>query len=346
MSCDLSEASIAESYQKILNREISWFVLGYGDTREKLFLYSKGLGDVEDLKKNLIDSIHYALLLYNDHLVYVLYVDENLSGVRRARTVVHGRSVSAFFEQIDVSLHITNLDNLTVEAVENAIKNKAGNAISEPKENGNLADIIASSAGTITGAYPSESNPSDIYPSETILSAGDHDTEDSNILFNPNSSAFNQSTPVFEEESTLPKELPAKINLEEEAKRKIQEAWQKRQSVRLQFTNLPDEDASQIMDYITVQGDGSYFWKRRWYVIRGETIYFYRDPIEKYPISCLDLGSGKVYVKECSIDTLIPNSFHLSIDKGETKDELLFFSDSNAQMQSAIKAIQSNSMSY
>lgn len=48
------------------------------DTREKLFLYQKGLGGVEELKEHMTDPILYALLHYKEQLVYIVFVDENL----------------------------------------------------------------------------------------------------------------------------------------------------------------------------------------------------------------------------------------------------------------------------
>ncbi|KAJ9048413.1 hypothetical protein DSO57_1035342 [Entomophthora muscae] len=110
MSCDISDPSISEAYKQVLDGEASWLLLGYMDTREKLFLYQKGHGGIDELREQMSDPILYALLHYKDQLIYIVYVDENLSGVRRARTVVHGRTVASFFDQHDVHVYLNKME--------------------------------------------------------------------------------------------------------------------------------------------------------------------------------------------------------------------------------------------
>ncbi|KAJ9048414.1 hypothetical protein DSO57_1035343 [Entomophthora muscae] len=147
--------------------------------------------------------------------------------------------------------------------------------------------------------------------------------------------------------STKPEVIPQKQELPEsqgllevEAKRKIQEAWKNRESVRMQFDHTEGAgEGSQLSGYITIQGGGCCFWKRRWFVLKGETLYFYRDPLDRYPVSCLDLGGAQVDITDSSLETLIPHCFKLSLRK-DAKDEVYqMFSDSDKQKSLAVAGI-------
>ncbi|CAG8659407.1 14253_t:CDS:2, partial [Ambispora leptoticha] len=55
MACDLSDPSIMRAYEKIISMQdtINWFILGYHDTRNKISLYSKGSGGLDEFGQNL-----------------------------------------------------------------------------------------------------------------------------------------------------------------------------------------------------------------------------------------------------------------------------------------------------
>lgn len=352
MTCDLSDPSIAEAYKQVLAGDVSWLLLGYMDTREKLFLYQKGDGGVDSLKEHMSDPILYALMHYKEHLVYVVYVDEKLSGVRRARTVVHGRTVASFFDQHDVHVYVNRLDNLTQEAIEQQVGNKGGSSVSDapaPIKNGS---IKSKELPIIPQEPPKEEHVTLPLISEPISlppnSNSSSKDKKSGAISSPESEATGFSESInfnIKTESSLNAESKeSKKLLEVEAKRKIQEAWKNRESVRIQFDHTKDQgNAAQLSGYITVQGGGCCFWKRRWFVLRGETLYFYRDPLDRYPVSCLDLGGTKLSVEQSSLETLIPHCFRLIISKDGGIDVYQFFSDSEKQKELAVAGILESS---
>jgi len=342
MTCDLSDPSIAEAYKQVLAGDVSWLLLGYMDTREKLFLYQKGDGGVDALKEHMSDPILYALMHYQDHLVYIVYVDEKLSGVRRARTVVHGRTVASFFDQHDVHVYVNRLDNLTQDAIEQQIGDKGGSNsldVSSPVNN-DTKEKVSRSPPQAQEAVEIKSPVENI---EQPITKFEEPKELEPSTFEPEAPETNNFVPKPDTPiSTMSSE--SKRLLEVEAKRKIQEAWKNRESVRIQFDhNKGQGNAAQLSGYITVQGGGCCFWKRRWFVLRGETLYFYRDPLDRYPVSCLDLGGTKLSIEEASLETLIPYCFRLTVSKDSNVDIYQFFSDSEKQKDLAIAGILESS---
>ena len=72
-----------------------------------------------------------------------------------------------------------------------------------------------------------------------------------------NEDVFGETIPFEDDEK--------KKTLAEAAKKKIKDAYKKRESVRLQLNEAEQHGTSpQLSGYITIQGGGSFFWKRRW----------------------------------------------------------------------------------
>ncbi|OZJ04937.1 hypothetical protein BZG36_02646 [Bifiguratus adelaidae] len=116
MSCDLSDSRIAQAYEAIKSgSEIDWMLLGYNDTRDVISLYEAGSGGLDALRQRLGDEVLYALVRFEGRYLFINYVSNSVSGVRRARALVHGRAVGALFDvkKVTVANNTTAQINFT-----------------------------------------------------------------------------------------------------------------------------------------------------------------------------------------------------------------------------------------
>ncbi|KAF9138370.1 hypothetical protein BGX30_009231 [Mortierella sp. GBA39] len=118
MSCDLTDPAILEAYQDIISgTPTNWLILGYHDTRDKISLYSKGTGGIDELTSNLKEEVLYGFVRIEDRFALLAYVSEQVSGLRRARALVHGKAVGALFKASNVQINTSSLAELTEERV-------------------------------------------------------------------------------------------------------------------------------------------------------------------------------------------------------------------------------------
>jgi hypothetical protein len=113
MSCDLSDPLLKEKFQEIRNNgNTTWMVAGYNDSRDVISLYSSGFGGFEELRNCILpkDEVIYAVIRIQRKLALIVYVHEKISGVKKARVLVHGRAVGTFFKEIDTQISITSKD--------------------------------------------------------------------------------------------------------------------------------------------------------------------------------------------------------------------------------------------
>nr|CAG8434245.1 15009_t:CDS:2 [Entrophospora candida] len=245
MSCDLSDPAITVAYEEIINgQDTEWLILGYNDTRDKISLYSKGSHGLEGLRSNLKDEVLYGFIRIENKFVLLTYVSEQVSGVRRARALVHGRAVGALFKQ---------------------------------------AHQIQISAST----------PNDLSEANVLKAEMDRKTR-------------------------------------EEAERKRNE------ELRSKFADLEKSGKVALNGFLTVQGGGVYFWKRRFFELRGKTLYLFRDENDKLPISKLELDGQIAGVTDAQSEVLILNSFKVDF---KTSEAYYFFSDDKKDKESIVTAI-------
>ncbi|KAF9553854.1 hypothetical protein BGW38_009355, partial [Lunasporangiospora selenospora] len=121
--------------------------------------------------------------------------------------------------------------------------------------------------------------------------------------------------------------------LELERQRKEEADRVAREAMKKQLIEMERLRGAGLSGFITIQQAGSPFWKRRFYVMRGQTLAFYRDENDRAPISDMRLGSRVVHIADASLDVLIPNSFRVDLLNGETH---YFFSDTNRDKEMAI----------
>ncbi|KAF9546930.1 hypothetical protein EC957_009095 [Mortierella hygrophila] len=118
MSCDLTDPAILEAYQDIISgTPTNWLILGYHDTRDKISLYSRGTGGIDELTSNLKEEVLYGFVRIEDRFALLAYVSEQVSGLRRARALVHGKAVGALFKASNVQINTSSHAELTEERV-------------------------------------------------------------------------------------------------------------------------------------------------------------------------------------------------------------------------------------
>lgn len=75
-------------------------VAGYHDTRDVISFYGKGPGEFNEMRDYMLahDEVLYGLTRVDGRLVLITYASESCNGVKRARALVHTRSVHQLFK--------------------------------------------------------------------------------------------------------------------------------------------------------------------------------------------------------------------------------------------------------
>ncbi|BGP28808.1 hypothetical protein JCM10296v2_000544 [Rhodotorula toruloides] len=101
MTLDLSDPAISTAYEALLSAEgagVDWLILGYGETANKLALLAKGSGGLEELRGRLVaGDVLYGLLKVEGRTLLWSQVPHEVRGVKRARALVHARTVANYF---------------------------------------------------------------------------------------------------------------------------------------------------------------------------------------------------------------------------------------------------------
>lgn len=121
-------AALTAAYESIINNEFNWLLLHFAnDNYEDLALYSHGMDGLEELKTKIYDVDEVFIAFYREEVdldpIYVLinYIPPSVSGVKRARALVHSRRVGIFFKKNQVTLTVDNLSQLTLDAIHKAL---------------------------------------------------------------------------------------------------------------------------------------------------------------------------------------------------------------------------------
>ncbi|KAI7903764.1 uncharacterized protein BX663DRAFT_536187 [Cokeromyces recurvatus] len=121
--CDLTDPRILETYTVIVeNGPTNWLILGYNDTRDVISLYTKGSEGISEFCNNLSDEVLYGFFRIEDRFVLITWVPEQVSGVRRARALVHSRSVASLLKLHDAQLTVSNQSDLSEANIRNRLK--------------------------------------------------------------------------------------------------------------------------------------------------------------------------------------------------------------------------------
>jgi len=353
MSCDLTDPNIQTAYDEIVSgQDTNWLILGYNDSRDKISLYSKGSGGVEELRQNLREEVLYGFLRIENRFVLITYVSEQVSGVRRARALVHGRAVGALFKAHQVQISASNSNDFSEVNIRNRLKLSAADDRSPSPSRKNTYEQRSPSPSsprpnqTIGSPSPLKSSIS-AEPEDTLDHADEAEREreatqrrDAERIAREAAARRQQEEADRKRQEGREAQLrekaatEAKIRAEAEKKLRMEAERKKDEELKTKFAELEKSGKVLLDGFITVQGGGVYFWKRRFFELRGKTLYLFRDDNEKLPISKLELDGEVVNVQDAQTDVLISNSvkvdfrstepYYFFSDDRKTKD--LFFS--------------------
>ncbi|KAF9910865.1 hypothetical protein EC991_005328 [Linnemannia zychae] len=388
MSCDLTDPAILEAYQDIISgTPTNWLILGYHDTRDKISLYSKGTGGIDELTSNLKEEVLYGFVRIEDRFALLAYVSEQVSGLRRARALVHGKAVGALFKASNVQINTSSLAELTEERVRTRLGLIEGPPTPEATSPVMPSTPVAAAGSPIPSPRPATpvspapvapASPSPAFAPATTAPAAAApiaiDTIVKSVAEVPSSPSpvrtgsprSGLSTPrterqleieaaerkVREEMERQRRAEAAKRQREtEEREAREQEMFAQKQALELERKRKEEADriareamkkqliemerlrGSGLSGYLTIQVAGSPFWKRRFYVMQGQTVSLYRDEIGRAPIMEFRVGGQVAHIADASLDVLIPNSFRIDFKNG---DSHYFFSDSAKDKEMAI----------
>ncbi|KAF9192338.1 hypothetical protein BGZ51_005731 [Haplosporangium sp. Z 767] len=365
MSCDLTDPAILEAYQDIVNgTPTNWLILGYHDTRDKISLYSKGTGGIEELTANLKEEVLYGFVRIEDRFALLAYVSEQVSGLRRARALVHGKAVGALFKASNVQINTSTLAELTEERVRARLglvdgpptpetsspvmpssPMAAPSPVAAPRPATPVSPAPATPAAIDTVVLPEASSPSPIRTGsprsglstprterQLEIEAAERKVREEMERQRRAEAAKRQRE--TEEREAREQELFAQKQAQElERKRKEESDRIAREAMKKQLIEMERLRGSGLSGYITIQSAGSPFWRRRFYVMRGQVLSFYRDENDRMPVSEMKLGGQVAHIEDASLDVLIPNSFRVDLHNGLTH---YFFSDTTKDKELAI----------
>jgi len=361
MSCDLSDLSISEAYDEIVSgQETNWLILGYHDTRDKISLYSKGSGGLDELRNNLKEEVLYGFLRIENRFVLLTYVSEQVSGVRRARALVHGRAVGALFKAHQIQINASTPNDLTETNVRNRLK------LGDPADSPSTPKRLNSTPPTLSPTAQSPSSPkSPSQEAEFVEAAarqeserraqedaerqsrekGERDAADRRkaeqvareaAQRRALEEAEKKKNEALEQERREKATAEAKIKAENERKAREEAERKRNEELRSKFAELEKSGKVTLSGHITVQGGGVYFWKRRFFELRGKTLYLFRNENDKIPISKLELDGQVIGVTDAQSEVLILNSFKVDFRSSEP---YYFFSDDKKDKESFVAAI-------
>ncbi|OBZ90320.1 Drebrin [Choanephora cucurbitarum] len=151
--CDLSDPRIVETYTSITEEgETNWLILGYNDTRDVISLYSQGTGGLSEFRDHLSDEVLYGFVRVDDRYILITWVSEQVSGVRRARALVHSRSVASLLKLHNAQITASTLNDLSDANIRTRLKLGDGQ-LSARKSSSSLSQKRASRS------IPSPSSP-------------------------------------------------------------------------------------------------------------------------------------------------------------------------------------------
>ena len=98
--------------------ENGWLKLGYKfDSRDNLELVNNGNDGLDELKLNLNDSddnVSFNFIKLNEELILLIFLTDLINGVKRARALVHGRSLSNQF-QVNQNIVLNSLEDFNAK---------------------------------------------------------------------------------------------------------------------------------------------------------------------------------------------------------------------------------------
>ncbi|KAJ6581349.1 hypothetical protein B0H19DRAFT_502876 [Mycena capillaripes] len=122
----VDHAAVLVAYDAVLSKEANWLLLAYDlsvQPEDTFQLFASGSGGLPELKSKIDDPSQIFVAFYregNDCLLLNI-IPESVSGVRRARALVHSRRIGAVFQAHQTSLTVDHLSNLTPKSIKSAL---------------------------------------------------------------------------------------------------------------------------------------------------------------------------------------------------------------------------------
>ncbi|CAI2176931.1 17574_t:CDS:2 [Funneliformis geosporum] len=353
MSCDLTDPAISEAYDEIVGgQDTNWLILGYNDTRDKISLNSKGPGGLDELRDNLKEEeVLYGFLRIENRFVFLTYVSDQV------------RAVGALFKQAhQVQINASTPNDLTEANVRNRLKlgdpekpNSPPKRVqTQPLNTPPISSPVQPQSPVSPDQDPEFDEAAAKQESERraqedaerqAREKGERDAADRRKAEQvAREAAQRRALEEAEKKKNEALELERKERVAAEAKAKAEvdrkareEAERKRtEELRSKFAELEKSGKVTLSGYITVQGGGVYFWKRRFFELRGKTLYLFRDETDKLPISKLELDGQVTGVTDAQSDVLILNSFKVDFRSSEP---YYFFSDDKKNKELIVAAL-------
>ncbi|KAG0370036.1 hypothetical protein BGZ54_008034 [Gamsiella multidivaricata] len=339
MSCDLTDPAILEAYNEIVS--------GTPTNWDKISLYSKGSGGLEELKANLKEEVLYGFVRIEDRFALLAYVSEQ---VRYARALVHGKAVGALFKSSHVQINSSSLAELTEDKVRARLGLVDGPLTPEPLGSPEIPSspapvpaprpttpispatpsAVQEVSSPVRAASPGMSTPR----TERQLEIEAAERKAREEMERQKQSEIAKRQRETQEREAREQELQAQKQASELERRRKEESDRiAREAMKKQLIEMERLRGSGLSGYITIQSSGSPYWRRRFYVMRGQIVAFYRDENDRQPVSEMRLGGRVTNIEDASLDCLIPNSFRVDLYMGESH---LFFSDTSKDKEFAI----------
>ncbi|KAI9359505.1 hypothetical protein BD770DRAFT_342893 [Pilaira anomala] len=121
--CDVNDPRILNAYQAITEDEpTDWLLLGYKDTRNVISLYASGFNGLSEFREHITNEILFGFVRVDDRFIHITYVPDSVSGVRRARALVHSRSVANKLELSHAQITASSLSDMSDANIRTRLK--------------------------------------------------------------------------------------------------------------------------------------------------------------------------------------------------------------------------------
>ncbi|GAA5802717.1 hypothetical protein EDC94DRAFT_694920 [Helicostylum pulchrum] len=375
--CDLSDPRILETYTSIVEEEpTNWLILGYNDTRDVISLYSKGSEGLNEFRNNLRDEVLYGFVRVDDRFILITWVSEQVSGVRRARALVHSRSVAAILKLHNAQLTASTTNDLSDANIRTRLKlgdsQIPRRSTSTSQKRASRRQSVQSPTSPTTAMPQTPTSPTTtsmpqsefVDANESLPSVVTQETLDDQNKLQQQQLEAEAAAAKEQDELNRKKEedraVAAAVAAERESKRIAAErevAAKKAEEDKIQREQMEQVRVQEekklfqqrIMEaeknkdvvlsgYVSVQPHTSPFWRRRYFTIKGKSMAFFRDELQTTPVIVLDLKSViRLNSVNVDIETFVPNAFVLETEQNGSYQ---FFADDKKGLQTILTALQ------
>ncbi|KAI7902435.1 uncharacterized protein BX663DRAFT_435409 [Cokeromyces recurvatus] len=121
--CNVNDPRISHAYIAMTEDEpINWLILGYKDTRDIISLYATGINGLSEFRNNLTNEILFGYVRIEDKFISITYIPDSISGVRRARALVHSRTIANILKISHAQITASNLSDLSDTNIHTRLK--------------------------------------------------------------------------------------------------------------------------------------------------------------------------------------------------------------------------------